>query len=186
MRRGVQRQNLQYSDIQEFFYKSWSATCEKYVWKSILHTFKIYFKIHHFGGSVPLQKWAHWVFHFSTILAYPLNDIMISQIHTTRNHPSGLREVRTPYCTQINNTCVGSICTENPMQKFTQLLVKKKTCQAKAKGSMCVTHVWGWDLCRVYMHGEPNAEIYTMKLLVKKKTCHWQKQMRVGVGGRGN
>ena len=53
--------------------------------------------------------------------------------------------------------------------KFTQLLVKKKTCQAKAKGSMCVTYVWGWDLCRVYMHGEPNAEIYTMKLLVKKK-----------------
>ena len=49
MRRGVQRQNLQYDDIQEFFYKSRSATCEKYVWKSTLHTFKI-LKIHHFLG----------------------------------------------------------------------------------------------------------------------------------------
>ena len=40
-----------YSDIQGFLQKSWSATCEKYVWKSFSHTFKIYFKIVQFLGT---------------------------------------------------------------------------------------------------------------------------------------
>ena len=35
-------------------FKSRSAICEKYVWKSILHTFKIYLKIDNFGGRLLL------------------------------------------------------------------------------------------------------------------------------------
>ena len=38
------------------FKKSQSATYEKYVWKSILHTFKIYLKIVHFWGQDPRQQ----------------------------------------------------------------------------------------------------------------------------------
>ena len=49
----------------------------------------------------------------NVLISIPFNDIMISRIHKAfkklyynqKSPKNGFREVRTPYCTQINNTC---------------------------------------------------------------------------------
>ena len=41
---------------RNYFLKSRSTTCEKYIWKLILNTFKIYSKIDHFMGTVLLKR----------------------------------------------------------------------------------------------------------------------------------
>ena len=75
------------------------------------NVFKTIFKNKHINSTLILS--------ISTSLAYSLNAGIISWIHKAfvkcyynqKSPKNGLREVRTPYWTQINNTCVEFVCT---------------------------------------------------------------------------
>ena len=128
------------------FFKSGNATCEKYVWKSILCTFKIYLKIDHFLGTVLLWTCILVSSYFNTLILsfwflfrFAIIAGDISPIDVISHVPVLCEDSKVPYIYVPSKL----VCTSSVLDRILSLKASKlvwEESKIKTKGKKVAKH----------------------------------------------